>query len=125
MLHLPKLKIKRFSRIMRRRKYKSTAQPMSPALKPVRYSDLLAKMRRPAACRGKGGIRDPLVKTGALSDNGHSRGKSAKHLQTPGTQRAIPINKAAWGEWSCAPDQTGEGGEDVVAGKNESGKETV
>ncbi len=52
-------------------------------------------MRRPAAYRDKGGNRDLLVKEGALSDNGHSREKSAKRLKTPGTQRAVPINKTA------------------------------
>lgn len=73
MLHLPKLKIKRFPRFMRRRKYKGKTQTARLALKASPLSGLLAKMRRPAACRGEGGIRDPLVKTGASGDNGHSR----------------------------------------------------
>ena len=37
MLHLPKLKIKRFSRFMRPHKCKSKAQTVRLALKPVRY----------------------------------------------------------------------------------------
>ena len=46
MLHLPKLKINRFPRSMRRRKYKSRTQTVRPALKPVRYPAY--SRRRPA-----------------------------------------------------------------------------